>query len=250
MTGEEYLVNELKKYRCICYYPSAGTDLSNIDYFGSGKKLWAERTGENMPECRVLEDHANLETDPDLYVHTDVNFYQEFAAGLELPADECGIHGSFEVLEFRELPALTEPNLIFSNYEFSGKCFEYKLRVWGSAKIRTLIFCLCENEYFVTKVLLANNIEVSLIWSRNWNGSHTYGTWLANVLDRLRTFKVYTDWLCVPGKKGEPGNRAVAEKYPELMLPSKVKIVRNNDTHWIDEGAHGWVEEFDIVTPD
>jgi len=39
MTGEEALAQELKKYRCICYYPSSGTDLSNLDFFCSAKAV-------------------------------------------------------------------------------------------------------------------------------------------------------------------------------------------------------------------
>lgn len=246
MTGEEFLVNELKKYRCICYYPSSGADLSNLDYFGSGKKPWEERISGPSLESSFSAESGELENDPDLFIHTDINFYQEFASGQDMEADECGLHGSFEVLEFRELPSIKEPNRICDNYEFSGKCFEYKLRVWGSAKIRTLIFCLCENEFFVSRILLGHQIYAAIVWSRNWNGGQTYGTWLANVLDQLQTVKVYTDWLCVPGMRGEPRNRSVEEKYPELMVPTKVKLVRNIDVHWIDEGAHGWVEEFDV----
>ncbi|MBU1108726.1 MAG: hypothetical protein KKB51_18770 [Candidatus Riflebacteria bacterium] len=247
MTGEEYLVTELKKYNCICYYPSSGTDLSNIDYFSSGMKALGERIGGIQSESNISEDSSCIENAPDLFIHTDINSYQEFESGLGMLPNECGIHGSFEVLEFRELPALKDPNLICGNFEHSGKCFEYKLHVWGSKNTKTLIFCLCENEYFVSKILLANSINVSFIWSRNWNGGQTYGTWLANVLDKLHTNKVYTDWLCVPGKRGEPRNRFVEEKYPELMIPSKVKLVRNDDVHWIDEGSHGWVEEFDVL---
>jgi len=247
MTGEEYLVHELKKHTCICYYPSSGTDLSNVDYFASGKRPLEERIGGTKPERGIFTDISHLENTPDLFVHTDINFYQEFASGLNMLPNECGIHGSSEVLEFRELPALNKPNLICSNYEYSGRCFEYKLRVWGAKHPQTLIFCLCENEYFVSKILLANSIRVPFIWSRNWAGGKTYGTWLVNVLEKLHTRKVYTDWLCVPGKRGEPRNRSVGEQYPELMIPSSVKLARNNDIHWIDEGSHGWVEEFDVI---
>lgn len=247
MTGKEYLVNELRKYNSICYYPSSGNDLSNIDYFGSGQKTWEERLSGIQPENNIAENLSRPENDPDLFIHTDINFYQEFESGLDLLPEECGIHGNYEILGFRELPALKEPNLICGNFDYSGKCFEYKLKVWGAKNTKTLIFCLCENEYFVSKILLDNSIDVSFIWSRNWNGGQTYGTWLANILDQLHTIKVYTDWLCVPGKRGEPRNRFVEEKYPELMVPPKVKLLRNNDIHWIDEGSHGWVEEFDVL---
>lgn len=248
LIGEEYLANELKKYKCICYYPSSGTDLSNVDYLGSGKKPWEERLSGKSLDSKTDEDIFDLENEPDLYIHTDVNFYQEFVSGLDMELNEYGIHGSFEVLEFRELAVIKDPNLICNNFEFSGKCFEYKLRVWGTPKITTIIFCLCENEFFVSKILVANNIHVSIIWSRNWNGGHTCGVWIVNVLEKLHTIKVYTDWLCIPGKRGEPSNQLVKEKYPDLTLPSNAKLVRNDDVRWIDEGAHGWVEEFDVVS--
>ncbi len=247
MTGAEFLINELKKYSCICYYPSSGIDLSNMDFFCSGKKLWSERVERENPEEIVLDEPIDDSCAPDLFIHTDVNFYQEFESGLDFDADDSGIHGSFEVISFRELPEIKEPNTICDNFDFSGRCFEYKLKLWGSPKIRTLIFVLCENEYLVSKIFLKNKIEVSYIWSKNWNGGQTHGTWLANILDKLKTKKIYTDWLCVPGKRGQPGNRLVEEKYPELMCVSNTKLVRNNEIRWIDEGAHGWVEEFDVL---
>ncbi|EKD84461.1 MAG: hypothetical protein ACD_39C00035G0001 [uncultured bacterium] len=54
----------------------------------------------------------------------------------------------------------------------------------------------------------------------------------------------------MPGKRGEPQNIVVQQKYPELMVPAKVKLVRNEDLRWIDESGHGWVEEFDVLTAD
>lgn len=249
MTGEEALARELKKYRCICYYPSSGTDLSNLDFFCSGRKLWEERTGGAAQVADGPESASDAGSTPDLFVHTDITFYQEFAAGNDASPHERGIHGSFEVLEFRELPAIESPNRIWGNLEHSGKCFEYKLRVWGSTRTTTLIYCLCENEWFVAKILLAHGIRVPFVWSRNWSGGKTYGTWLANVLDKLQTTKLYTDWLCVPGKRGEPSNRQVGEKYPELMKPSTIRLVRNDEVRWIDEGGHGWVEEYDVLPP-
>ncbi|OGK06115.1 MAG: hypothetical protein A2W80_05745 [Candidatus Riflebacteria bacterium GWC2_50_8] len=250
MTSKKSLADELKHYSCICYYPSSGTDLSDIDYFASGRKLWSERVeGVPVPPAKS-GDKASLQSEPDLYIHTDVNFYQEFSAGHDLDPEDCAIHGSFEVIEFRELPRLEKPNRICDNFDYSGKCFEYKLRVWGSEKTLTLIYCLCENESFVADILLAHGIKVEYVWSRNWYGTHTYGTWLANILDQTQTRKVYTDWLCVPGKRGEPQNIAVQQKYPELMVPARVKLVRNEDIRWIDESGHGWVEEFDVLSTD
>ncbi|NLI78721.1 MAG: hypothetical protein GX442_20065 [Candidatus Riflebacteria bacterium] len=255
MTGAAYLVQELKRYRSICYYPSAGTDLSDLDFFGSGRRPWGERiagqppVGEN-PDPVVASTSASAPdpaSDPDLFLHSDINFYQEFAAGKDLSPVECGLHGACEVVGFRELPALEATNRIYETFPFSGRCFEYRLRVWGSDRIRTLIHCLCENEFLVSQILLAHGIEVPVVWSRNWAGSKTCGTWLANVLDRLHTGKVYTDWLCLPGQRGEPPNPLVAGKYPELMVPATVKLVRNEDLHWIVEGAHGWVDAFDVV---
>lgn len=246
MNPLEYLVNELKKYSCICYYPSSGTDLSNIDFFASGKQPLEERSANS--ESRDGSAGSASFAEPDLFIHTDINFYMEFEAGKDFELEEYGIHGSYEIVSFRELPILQNSNVIFDNFDFTGKCFEYKLKLRNSSNIKTLIFCLCENEFFVSNILLAHQIKVSYIWCKNWNGSSTYGTWLANVLDRLQTKKIYTDWLCVPGQRGQPRNRMVEEKYPELMLPAKVKLVRNNDIHWIEEGAHGWVEEFDVVS--
>jgi hypothetical protein len=246
MTGAEYLADELKKYRNICFYPSSGNDLSSLDYFASGRKPREERiicaeSGNTRSPDPVCDSE-----DIDLFIHADINFYQEFAAGKDLEPEDCGMYGSFEVLSFRELPKIVNPNQIYDNYEFSGQVFEYKLRLWGSEKIRTLIYCLCENEFVVAKILLPKDVKVSTIWSKNWAGGYTHGTWLANVLDRLQTKKVFTDWLCVPGQRGEPRNLRVADKYPELMVPAKVRLVRNVDNHWIDEGANGWIEEFTV----
>lgn len=247
MTGEELLVRELKKYKSICFYPSSGKDLSDLDFFGSGGRLWEERIGGSSSDGQRGERRLSPDDEPDLYLHADVNLYQEFASGLDIPVEESGMHGDFEILEQRELPALNAPNMIFENYPHSGRCFEYKLRIWGGLKPKTLIYCLCENEALVAKILLPNGIAVPRIWSRNWAGGRTYGTWLGNVLAPLCTRKVYTDWLCVPGRRGEPRNRLVEEKYPELMKPAKARLVRNDEIHWIDEGAHGWVEEYDVV---
>lgn len=241
MTGVEALARELKKYRCICYYPSSGTDLTDIDFFGSGRKLWEERR-DGSPAA------PESENSPDLFLHTDINFYQEFASGTDLSPRECGMQGTCEVVSYRELPSLEAPNAIYDNFAHSGKCFEYRLRVWGSENEKTLIWCLCENEALVSKILLAHGIRVPFIWSRNWSGGKTYGTWLANILDRLETKKLYVDWLCVPGSRGEPRNRLVEETYPDLMTPAGVRLVRNTDIHWIDEGANGWVEEYDVVS--
>jgi hypothetical protein len=249
MTGEEALARELAKYRGICYYPSSGTDLSNLDFFCSGKKLWEERTGGTSRVAGSPKSVSGVDDDPDLFVHTDINFYQEFAAGTETSPHERGIHGSFEVLEFRELPALENPNRIWEDLQHAGRCFQYQLRVWGSTRTKTLIYCLCENEWFVSRILLAHGIRVPFVWSRNWSGGKTYGTWLANVLGKLQTVKLYTDWLCVPGKRGEPRTQLVGENYPELMMAPTVRLVRNDEVRWIDEGGHGWVEEYDVLPP-
>ncbi len=170
MNGRDYLASELKKYRCICYYPSSGTDLSNLDYFGSGRKLWSERVEGVQPPLPESAEKADLQSEPDLYIHTDVNFYQEFSAGRDLEPEDCGMHGSLEVIAFRELPQIDKPNRICDNRDFSGKCFEYKLRVWESEKTLTLIYCICENESFVADILLEYGIEVEYVWSRNWYG--------------------------------------------------------------------------------
>ncbi len=247
MKGEEYLVQELAKYKCLCYYPSSGTDLGDLDFFGSGGRLLGERT-DPPPEGRFPS--AGLVPslpEPDLFVHTEINSFQEFDGGLATSPSECGFHGPLQVEGFRELPSIEKPNSIYDNFPFSGRCFEYRLRLWDSRRTRTLIYCLCENEFFVSRILLRHGLTAPLIWSRNWAGGRTHGTWIANVLDRLKTEKVFTDWLCIPGQRGEPTNRLVERKYPELMVPRTVKLVRNDNLHWIDEGAHGWVDEFDVV---
>jgi hypothetical protein len=269
------LVRELQGHSCLCFYPSCGTDVSDLDYFASGRLPLAERvdsgqaahvpdkTSDLFAHHPTRPDHlvdpgSTDETpcsatsslgprlDPDAFLHTDVTFFQEYAAGADLPLRECGLHGLGEVLAFRELAPLTNPNRIYGNFEHSGRCFVYKLRLWGSPQPKTLVYLLCENEAFVTDVLLAHGLAVPIVWSKSWNGGHTYGTWLANVLDRLQTKEMFTDWLCVPGHRGQPPNRRVAEAYPELMGPAKVKLVRNEAVHWVDEGSHGWVEEFSV----
>ncbi len=246
MTEENALVRELKKYKSVCYYPSSGRDMSDLDYFGSGCLPREERLGLSPVAPPPLAAGENA--DPDVFIHTDVNFYQECAAGLDLQPIDCGIHGACEVLSHRELTPIRASNAICGNFPHSGRVFEYQLKLWGRPQVRTLFYCLCENEFFVAKILLANDIRVPYIWTRDWFGGPTHGTWLANVFDRLQTVKFFTDWLCVPGQRGEPGNKAVAEKYPELMIPSKVRLVKNESHRWIEEGAHGWIEEYDVCS--
>jgi len=238
------LADEFKKYNRICYYPSSGRDLSDLDYFGSGRLLWNERVESS---CRVSGQTAQSCDLPDLFVHSDINFYMEFEEGKDLDARECGFHGEFEVVAFRELPRISNPNRICDNYNFSGRCYEYKLKVWGIDKELTLIYCLCENEFFVSDILLAHGVKIDCVWSKNWAGGLTTGTWLANVCDKLETRKFYTDWLCVPGKRGQPLNLPVKEKYPDLMVEASVKLIRSGEPKWIDEGANGWVEEYDVT---
>ncbi|RCK81070.1 MAG: hypothetical protein OZSIB_2447 [Candidatus Ozemobacter sibiricus] len=240
------LAAELKSYQRLCYYPSCGTDLSDLDFFCSGQLPWGERTDPGRRPAPSSAPPPLAPEPPDLFVHTDVSFYQEFAAGDWTPTAEHGLHGSFEILGFRERPPLSHPNRIWPNLPHSGKCFEYKLRVWDSPRTITLLYCLCENEWFVADVLLAHGVRVPLIWTKNWAGGRTYGTWLVNVLDRLRTETFYADWLCRPGQRGEPRNPLVAAHYPELMVPPTVRLERDERLHWIDEGSHGWVEAFHV----
>lgn len=233
------IINELKKYKSICFYPSCGTDLSDIDYFCSGRLPREER---NKKDAISEAWHGDFD-EPEVFVHSDVNFYMEFESGEDLDLSECGVHGKFEILSFEQLENIDKPNRINGNFPYSGQCFKYTLKVWGKEKPITLIFCLCENEYIVSQIFLSNKINLNYIWSKNWNGGRTYGTWLARVSKKIGVRLFYTDWLCLPGFRGEPSNSIVYEKYPEL-LSEEVSELERTDNHWIEEGAHGWVDEF------
>ena len=233
------LIDELKTYNSICFYPSCGTDLSDIDYFCSGCLPREERNLESA----VPETWSKDFLEPEVFVHSDVNFYMEFESGEDLDLNDCGVHGKYEILEFESLESLDKPNKINNNMPFSGQIFKYKLKVWGKVKPVILIFCLCENEHIVTDIFLKNNISITTVWSKNWNGGRTYGTWLAKIAKNLGVKAFYTDWLCVPGFRGEPSNALVYEKYPMLAIKEPSKLERTNN-HWIEEGSHGWVDEF------
>ncbi len=232
------LINELKKYNSICFYPSSGTDLSDIDFFGSGRLPIEERKKVQVA------DSCNWEIkEPEVFIHSDVNFYMEFESGEDFDLSECGIHGKYEILSFEQLEIIDKPNRINNNFPYSGQCFKYTLKVWGKEKPVILIFCLCENEFMASQIFLINKIPVNYVWSKNWNGGRTYGTWLARVAKKLEVKVFYTDWLCLPGFRGEPSNSIVYEKYPELETDEESKLERTSN-HWIEEGAHGWVDEF------
>ncbi len=236
------LILELKKYDKICFYPSSGPDLSNVDYFCSGGLPFGERV-EGADAGEPLFEAADM---PDLFIHTDVNFYMEFEEGLDLDGAELGVNGAFEVLEFEELEGVKEPNRINDNYDFSGKVFKYRFKAWGADKVCTLIYILCENEFFVEEIALKHGLAVNTIWSKNWAGGLTQGTWMANVMDKMKTERLYSDWLCVPRRRGEPSNAFVTEKYPKLMVTRQVELLRSEEVKWIDEGANGWVEMFKV----
>ena len=240
MAKPKSLIDELKTYKSICFYPSCGTDLGDIDYFCSGRRPIEERKNTNVPENCTWEIE-----EPDVYIHTDVNFYMEFESGEDFDLSECGIHGKYEILSFEQLETFDKPNRINGNFPYSGQCFKYTLKVWGKEKPITLIFCLCENEYAASQIFMANNIDVKYVWSKNWNGGRTYGPWLAKAAKNMGVKFFYTDWLCLPGFRGEPSNSIVYEKYPELNVKEISKLERT-DNHWIEEGAHGWVDEFKV----
>ena len=234
------IINELKNYKSICFYPSCGTDLSDIDYFCSGRLPREER------KKAVLAEKCDWKTEePDLYFHSDVNFYMEFEAGEDFDLSEYGIHGEYKILSCEQLETIDKPNRINNNFPYSGQCFKYTLKVWGKEKPVTVIFCLCENEYTVSQIFLANKLNVSYVWSKNWNGGRTYGPWLAKAAKLIGVKFFYTDWLCLPGFRGEPSNDIVYEKYPELKAKD-IALLERTDNHWIEEGSHGWVDEFKV----
>ena len=232
------LIDELKKYRSICFYPSCGTDLSDIDFFCSGRLPLEERK-----TAVSAQKWDSPFPQPEVFLHTDVNFYMEFEEGTDLDLADYGIHGKFEILGFEQLDIIEKPNRINGNPPFSGQCYKYVLKVWGQDKPVVLLLCICENEFAASQILLKNSIKADFIWSKNWNGGRTYGTWLARIATRLETKLFYSDWLCIPGQRGEPSNAAVYEKYPELK-PVTETVLKRTANHWIEEGAHGWVDEF------
>ena len=220
------IIEELKKYKSICFYPSCGTDFSDIDYFCSGCLPREERKKESA----IAEPWNKSFLEPEVFVHSDVNFYMEFEAGEELDLNEYGINSKYKILEFNQLETIKKPNRINNNLPFSGQIFEYKIKVWEKEKPIVLFFCLCENEYLISQIFLANKIP----------------TWLARIAKQLGVKYFYTDWLCLPNFRGEPSNKSVYEKYPELKANNISKLERT-DNHWIEEGAHGWVDEFVVI---
>lgn len=246
------LIELLKSSNNICYYPSSGIDLSDIDYFASGKLSYFIRKNNsnfNLKQIDFLNfiDESYLPPSmPDLFIHTDLNFYREFEDGFENDKlTDYGINGSFEILSYKEIQPLSVSNEIYQNFMHSGRCFLYKLKVWNNEA--KLLICIIENETFVAKILLKNNIKIPIIWTKDWNGSKTYGTWLINVFKRLNTTFFYSDWLCLPSKNLGIENKIVFEKYPELEKKDLVKLVKNTELCFIDESKHGWVQEYIIV---
>ena len=235
------LVEELRKYKNICFYPSSGTDLSDLDYFCSGRLPKELRKNANGK----AEDWKGDFHEPEAFVHSDVNFYMEFESGEDFDLSECGIHSPYEILGFEQLGIIEKPNRINGNLPFSGQCFKYILKLWGKEKPVVLIICLCENEFVATEIFMKNNLAVSYAWSKNWNGGRTYGTWLGRVASKLGIKLFYTDWLCIPGLRGEPDNSSVYEEYPDLVT-EKESVLTRTDNHWIEEGVHGWVDEFTV----
>ena len=90
------LIDELKNYKSICFYPSCGTDLSDLDFFCSGKMPIEERK-----QAVGADDWNGDYSEPDLYFHTDVNFYMEFESGEDLDLSEkCSLKDSLESLKY------------------------------------------------------------------------------------------------------------------------------------------------------
>ncbi|NLM18318.1 MAG: hypothetical protein GX221_11430 [Candidatus Riflebacteria bacterium] len=227
----------LSESQNICYYPSAGLDLSNIDYFTSGRlPLTSRMKGDS--QSNIEPEFSEM---PDLFVHTDVNFYMEYEDMSDLWQDDAFFHGSLECLSTEYLGQLEKPNRIYDNFEHSGKIFFSKFLA-RNKEIKLLVI-LAENEYAVSEIFLVNQIPIKYIWSKNWNGGKTYGTWLAKIADKLKTEKFYTDWLCVPGLRGEPSNDELKKHYPDLSEKASA-VLERTENHWIEEGYHGWLDEF------
>lgn len=191
----------LKRFRHICWYPSAGADLRPLLYLSEGCYRWKNvpiEEGQSFPDLYIFTDYSDTTK---TYFVNDINIkgLNSIRHGVQPqgPLIECGRNATrITALKTERLPDLAaevDTSLITRDAsERIGNVFHVKAQVdsnqLGSRNV-DFLYILCENTAFARDVLLANDIRTEYVvqvrYGNGFGGSGLAGDWIKHILKKL-----------------------------------------------------------------
>lgn len=190
------LVERMRDHASCAWYPSAGDDCRDLFY--------------------LCGEYPGIATMPDLFIHTDA-LPPEFINGGEVYRDKHTVITAKFVREYDRLPKQQKE---FAHWQKNpGYAAEYRMKIESDcfgAFERSLLYIVCENEFFVANLLIPNRIALDTIcrvrYGNSFGGANNSGAWILSSLNILRVKHFLSD----PHRESQSSDFSVLEKYPQL----------------------------------
>ena len=187
------LINELKNFSSLCWYPSAGSDFRELLYLSPEYKKIVDLKIEPKPDCFILTDYLVMSYYPKL---------EELLTGpTELFNDERTV---ITALNGKELSRLSLPfhhELVsFEQSNDYGRVFSFDVEIISDilGEIKThVIYAIVENTSFAIDFLLKHKINVNSIihvrYGHMLGGGRSNGMYVKRLLTDLNTHYFISD---------------------------------------------------------
>jgi len=187
------LINELKKFSSLCWYPSAGTDFRELLYLSPEYEKITDLKIEQKPDGFILTDYWVMEYYPKLE--------ESLIGPTELFNDGRTV---ITALNGKELSRLSLPfyNELISFEQSSdyGRVFSFDVKIYSDilGEINThVIYAIVENTSFAIDFLLKHKINVYSIihvrYGHMLGGGRSNGMYIKRLLTDLNTHYFISD---------------------------------------------------------
>ncbi len=224
------MIDLLQKSR-ICYYPSAGDDYRDFLYLTPANRIYS----------LFLEKSV---APPNLHVHTDCRILP--TPGIVYADHKTEVRLSLvEEFSCLDLPLTMGITVNPKIHDDLGKCRLFELEIESNTLgyiTNRLLYCCCENEAFISKVLIENQIEVPHLihvrYGGGFGGAYASGEYLLHCLSTLKVELFITD----PHLNEQSGDRKALEAYPNLNgeRPSLNLLYKLRGKCWSNHGTVSW----------